>query len=264
MEIPEKHLETLIHLGLTICQAKAYLAAIQNGTTAKKISENTKIARPYVYRVITELEKLGLIEKAIDNKSVIKAVPLQVGISFLIQRKKQETLSITQKAQKLLRDFKKYDNKTIVQDYAAQFIWLSEREPYIRKRREEIDNAQTSIDFITSWKRFPFTVYTFGEHAEKALKRKVKMRVVMEKPPKKHSLPKVIEKLEKYPNYNLRYIPNPPLAVLGIFDRQRIILDASPSVGLAECPALWSNNSSLLAAMQYCYEVLWSTALKHP
>jgi sugar-specific transcriptional regulator TrmB len=47
LEVPEKHLETLVHLGLTSCQAKVYLAAIQSGTTtAKNISQVTKIARP--------------------------------------------------------------------------------------------------------------------------------------------------------------------------------------------------------------------------
>ncbi|UCC58393.1 MAG: hypothetical protein JSW14_00215 [Candidatus Bathyarchaeum sp.] len=263
MEVPEKHLETLVHLGLTSCQAKVYLATIKNGiTSAKKISEVTKIARPYVYRVITGLEKLGLIEKSIDKHSVIKAIPLEVGISFLVKCKKQETLSITKKAERLIRDFKKNANERIDQDYAPQFIWLSKKEPYIRKRREEIYNAQTSIDFVTSWKRLPLTAYTFGENAEEALKRKVKIRVIMEKPPKEHSLPMTIQKFKDYPNYDLRYSPNPPLAVIGIFDRKRIIFDAASSAGLAECPALWSNNTSLLAAMLDYFENSWIRALK--
>ena len=265
MEIPEKYLKTLVSLGLTICQAKVYLAAIQNGaTTAKEISEITKIARPYAYTVIAALERSGLIEKTIGKHSEIQAIPLKVGISYLVQRKKQETLRLTEKAQKIFRDFKKYNKKNTIQDYTSQFIWLSEREPYIRKRHEEIDNAKKSIDFVTSWKRFPLTAFTFGETAEKALKRKVKMRVVMEKPPEEHSLPKVIEKLKEYRNYILKYSPSPPSAVIAIFDRKRIIFDASSSAGLAECPALWSNNPSFLAAMQDYYEILWLTALEEP
>lgn len=252
-------------IGLTICQAKVYLAAIQNGKTkAKEISTVTKIARPYVYRVITQLERLGLIEKTIGKSSEINPIPLQVGISFLTQRKKQDTLRITRRAQKMLQHFKKYDAKTTVKDYTSQFIWLCEKEPYLRKRSQEIDNAQKSIDFITSWKRLPLAAFTFGKNAEKALRRRVRMRVIMERPSKELPLPEVINKLKKYPNYTLRYSPNPPSTLLAIFDKKRIILDVSSSAGLAECPALWSNNPSLLALMEDYYENLWITALEEP
>lgn len=265
LEVPEKHIETLVHLGLTTCQAKIYLAAIQNGKTkAKEICEVTKIARPYIYNVIRGLEKLGLIEKTVGKHSEIKAIPLKVGISFLVQRKKQETLRLTERAKKMLHDFKKYDNKTTVNEYTSQFIWLSKKEPYIRKRRKEINSAKKSIDFVTSWERFPLTAFTFAENAEKALKRNVRMRVVMERPPKHRSLPRVIEKLKGYPNYTLRYSHNPPSAVIAIFDKIRIIFDASSTAGLAECPALWSNNPSLLAAMKDYYETLWIRALEEP
>ena len=248
---------------MTTCQAKVYLASIQTGTTTPKtISEFTRIPRPYIYGVVGELEKLGLIERRISKKLAIEAVPLKIGISYLVQRKKQKIRNIIRGAEKLLRDFKEYKNQIKVQDYTSQFIWLSEREPYMRKRREEIDNSKKSINFVTSWKRIPLTAFTFGETAEKALKRKVKIRVVMEIPPKKCSLPKIIEKLEEYPNYDLRYIPNPPKAVIGVFDEKRIIIDASSSAGLAECPALWSNNPSFLAAMQDYFEILWVTSLK--
>jgi sugar-specific transcriptional regulator TrmB len=265
LEIPKKYLETLQHLGLTVCQAKIYLITIQNGTTnAKRISEATKIAQPYVYKVIAELENKGLIERMIDKNLVVEAVPLQVGLSSLVRRKKKENLKITREAQKLFQDFKECENKTKVQDYPHQFIWISKKDPYLRKRHEEIDNAKASIDFVTSWKRFPLTLYTFGEDAEKALQRKVRIRVVTEKPPRNFSLPQLAEKLKEYPNYSLRYVPNSPLAVMGIFDGKRIILDTSSSAGLAECPALWSNNLSLLAAMQDYYEILWITAQEKP
>jgi sugar-specific transcriptional regulator TrmB len=257
LEVPEKHLETLKNLGLTLCQAKVYLAVVQIGTSkAKKISEVTSIARPYVYVIIRELEKLGLIEKMISNHGT-KAIPLHAGISYLVRRKKQETQQLAQKAQNMLRNFEKLDNTTKAQDYTSQFVWLSEGEPYIRKQLEEVNNAQNSIDFVTTWKRFPHTTFISGEPAKKALRRKVKMRVVMEKPPKRRPLPHVITNLKKYRNYYLRYIPNPPLTVIAIFDQKKIIIDVSSSAGPAECPALWSNNPSLLAAMQSYYENLW-------
>ena len=265
LEATKEHLETLVGLGLTYCQAKVYFATVQSGiTNIKKISETTHIARPHIYHIINELEKLGLIEQGIEKPILIKPLPLQDAVFNLVNSKKQEIQNITQKAQEILQQFKNHEKTTIVNNYKTEFVWLSKDKPYLRKRHEEIDNAKISIDFISSWKRFPLAIYTFSENAKSALKRNVKIRVILEKPPNAHPLPNTIQELKKNPKYQLKYIHDPPLAIIAIFDRKRVILDASPSVGLAESPALWSNNPSLLAAMQYCYEVLWSTALKDP
>jgi sugar-specific transcriptional regulator TrmB len=248
-------------LGLTSNQIRVYFALFRFGlSTAKTISQNSGIARSDVYRVVAKLENLGLVERMISVPCKFRAVSIHDAFSILMEHRKQETKTITRKAQKLLRGFKNYENENTVQDYRPQFVWIAEKGPYIRKRREEIDNAQTSVDFVTSWKRLPLTAYTFGEKAEEALRRGVKMRVVMEKPPQSSSLPRIIKKLGEYPNYNLRFILDPPLAVIGIFDRKRVILDCSSSVGLAECPALWSTNPSYLAVMQNYFEKLWMQA----
>jgi hypothetical protein len=90
------------------------------------------------------------------------------------------------------------------------------------------------------------------------------MRVIIEKPPKECSLPKVIEKLKEYPNFNLRYCPDLPKAVIGIFDGKKIIFDTRSSGGLGECPALWSKNRCIVAAMHDYYEILWRKSLKEP
>jgi len=51
---------TLTRLGLTSSQAKAYLALFRSGlSNAKKISKNSGVARPDVYRVMEKLEKLA-------------------------------------------------------------------------------------------------------------------------------------------------------------------------------------------------------------
>jgi sugar-specific transcriptional regulator TrmB len=262
LDVPEEHLETLVKLGLTRCQAKAYFVAIQSGiSTAKNLSREAKIARPDIYRVITSLEKMGLIEKSLDKPTVIKAIPLQEGISFLVQRRKQETLNIIQRTQRMVQDFTKYESKTREQEYKSQFVLFPQKEAYIRKLGEEIDNAQTSIDAICSWKRLPLTTYTFIENAIQALERNVKIRVILEKP-KKHLLSETMREINKYPSFMLRYIRNPPLVILCIFDRKRIFVDTHASAGLGEVPALWTNNPSCVELARNYFETLGNTAIE--
>ena len=74
----DEHVEILVRLGLTFCQAKIYLALLQLGTSsAKTISNYTNIARPDIYRVIRGLVMLGLVEKSIGKPANFKEAKLK-------------------------------------------------------------------------------------------------------------------------------------------------------------------------------------------
>ena len=258
----EEHVQILVHLGLTFCQAKVYLALLQSGSSlAKTISNDANIARPDIYRVIHGLVRVGLVEKSMDKPVNFKAIPLQPAISHLLNLRKQETSTIITDSQNLLQEFSESNNKIIHNENMPQFILLPEKEASTRKRQEEIEYAQKSIDFITSWKRFTSWAHKFGEVGKKALERNVRMRVVLEKPPKGISLPEIIQEFMRYPSYEIRFIIDPPPAIIGIFDRTRILIDTSATVGLTEAPTLWSNNSVLLSIVQDFFEIMWVTAM---
>ena len=260
--IKDKHLLTMMRFGLTSSQAKVYLALLQSGiSSARIISQDTKIARPDIYRVIRGLERLDLVEISIGKPVNFKAIPLKSAISQLLDLRKHETSKIITDSQNLVQEFSKLDNKINHNENEPEFILLLQKDPSIRKRQEEIENAQKSIDFITSWKRFSIWANTFGENAKKALKRNVHMRVVLEKPPKGNSLPEIIQEFMKYRSYEIKFIIDPPSAIIGIFDRTKLLIDTSASVGLTEASTLWSNNSVLLSIIQDFFEIIWVTAM---
>ena len=210
-----------MELGLTHAQAKTYLAMVMTKIiNAKKISEITTIARPHVYDAFEGLEKRGLIEKALDENAKIRAVPLDEGIKILIRQKERKDLELAKRIKKLKQEFKKSETKDF-EEPKRQFVWISRKNPYIEKRLTEINNTQNSIEFITTWKRFPLTVFTFCDIIEDTLKRNVDIRVILEKIPDDTSLPSECDKLLKYPNYSLKFICKSPLVVLAIFDQKK-------------------------------------------
>jgi sugar-specific transcriptional regulator TrmB len=260
MDLSEEDVETLIQLDLTHAQAKTYLAMIKTGIiNAKKISEITAIARPHVYEAFEGLEKKVLIEKALDKKAKIRTIPLSEGIEILIRQKERKDLELAKNIKRLTYEFKQKE-KTDVQEPKHQFVWVSKKNPYIEKRLKEINNAQTSIDFITPWKRFPRTMFTFCDVAEDALKRNVDIRVILEKIPEDSSLPNDCDKLLKFPNYSLRLTCKSPLAVLAIFDQKKMIIDTRSETNLAEVPALWTDNPSVLLLATNYFELIWKKA----
>ena len=63
MSANEENIKTLIDLGLTGAQAKIYIALLYLGpTSTKEISRASKVARPDVYRALTELQESGIVE----------------------------------------------------------------------------------------------------------------------------------------------------------------------------------------------------------
>ena len=262
MHTKKGHVETLDQLGLTPSQARIYLAIIKTGITrVKKISEITNIARPHVYEAVNGLEKVGLIEKTMDEPATLKTIPLDDGIKLLLARREKETLKLTHGIDRLLQDHEKNRQMTDLQDPRNQFVWLRKKNPYIQKRVMEIENSKVSIEFITSLERFPVTVLTFYEMAKKALDRGVKIRVIISNEfSKQFTIPKYCKGLMNSSNYQLKHVQDSSLVVLAIFDRKVIIVDADPKLNLGEVPALWTNNPSFLLFASNYFESLWKKA----
>ena len=165
-------------------------------------------------------------------------------------------------AEKMMEDYRPKTNKEMVHEIKPHFVLLSGKKASIIKRQSEIESAKSCIDFITSWKRFPRTIDTFGDDGIQVLKRGVKMRVILEKPIDMNQIPEIVNEIKKFPNYELRYILDQPSAIIGIFDEERVIIKTSASVGLAEQPSLWSDNQCLVSVIQDHFEMMWITALE--
>jgi sugar-specific transcriptional regulator TrmB len=85
-------LKILTDLGLTYCQAKIYFALIQcEEATAKGLSDITKIAVHDIYRIVSKLEELGLVEKGLGRPKIYRAVPPDIGVNYLIQENVSKT-----------------------------------------------------------------------------------------------------------------------------------------------------------------------------
>jgi sugar-specific transcriptional regulator TrmB len=263
LKVEDDEIEILAHLGLTQCQAKIYLTLVSSGTsTANTISINSKVSREHVYQILPKLEKIGFVERIIATPAQFKAIPLEFAVSILFKQRKLDTFQLQKKTSALLNKYIPKHKETKFQEEKSIFVMIPKKEASIRKNLEEFDGAKTSIDLITSWRRFPLMVHNFGENTKGALKQNVKVRVILEKPPNGVAIPELISELNKFRNYELRYILNPPSAIIGIFDKKRIMIKTSALVGLAEAPSLWSNNLCLLSVFNDFFELTWKAAME--
>jgi sugar-specific transcriptional regulator TrmB len=258
--IQNEDIQALTSVGLTVLQAKVYLALVTLGqATIKAISKTAEVARQDIYRITSELQKYGLVEKVIATPNEFKVIPLKDGISILLQRIHEERAEADRKVTKLMGRYKDNNVKTNPQKEEPQFVLVPEKDVEWSIKRA-IENAQISVDTVTTLIRFRSGIFDFGETIKKALERGVKFRFIIDKPEYQKSIPEISKALTKNPLFRIRYGHHPPLAVIGIFDKQEVIISTSTIMRLNENPCLLSNNLCLLLMVQNYFEMTWITA----
>jgi len=94
------------------------------------------------------------------------------------------------------------------------------------------------------------------------LKRNVKIRMVLEKPKNMHEFSEELQVFQQFPQYQLRFILNSPQALMGIYDKNQIMIQTSSTVDLAEKPFFWTDNPCILSALIDYFNLVWITALE--
>lgn len=265
MEEPviSQEVEVLTDLGLTSCQAKVYLCLCHSGSLdAKTISKHTSIARQDIYRITTNLETLGLIETIIFRPTLFRALPIEKGVKFLLNRKQKELNETETKTKTLLKNFEEHNTTTLIAE-KQKFVFVSGKEALIDKITESTKNTQNTIDSVNSYERLS-NIFIFSEALEKAWSRGVKCRFIMNKPEQDAAAKKVLDFLTKHPNCQVKFIPRAPETVMTLHDQKEIFLFTNPNARMAESPALWSNNPSLISGMRDYFTIQWITALDKP
>jgi len=262
----KKEFELLTGLGLTSRQSKIYLAiALLEMATAKTISKLSGVRRENIYRTIPQLQEVGLIEKIIDTPIKFKAIEIEDAVSILLNRKIRQMEKMQKEAEAVIENFKKgaYTRGLKIEE-KTEFILIPKKIALTHRKIQSINNAEKSIDVITTLKRLSQAGPNYFIAADEALKRGVKIRVITEKPTKELELPISRKSTQKSKNNatKFRYSKQPIKNVIAIIDTKEVYIVTIPHSRLEESPALWSNNPSLIDIIQNYFEKLWNDSLE--
>ncbi len=259
MESQESEVQTIVNLGLTNIQARIYLSLAKFGpASVAAIARQSKVNRPDVYRTVFKLFDLGLVEKIVDTPVLFKAVSSDQVLKFLLQRKTEQYDKLKVDTESLLHNLKIDEKKPKVAD--SRFILIPQKDAVIKRVIQAVNEAQVSMDFVVSWKRFSAGIY--GAYPEKANKDSVSCRCIMEQPPKQKDLELIHKDWQKF--CTIKFIPKLPSAVMGIYDKKEMIVVEDPQSNLSDSPALWTNNQSMVILAQNYFDNLWRKATDEP
>ena len=262
-----EELTTLKDLGLTLIQAKVYLTLFKLGPSKTSvIAAEATVARPDVYRNLIKLQKLGLVEKSIETPTRHKALPLNQGLSLLLERRTAQFKDLRAKTKILLARAKtaKIKNPKNRDQSLVQFILTPSGLPVTERIKTAIVNAKQNIDLVLSWKSFAcWMLDTFAESMEIAWTKHVETRFIIERPFESETEEELLNFCRKKPSCQIRFMQHQPKISLGIYDKKEVSIMVDPMNGLTGSPVLWSNNDSLLYLAEDYFEVHWRTAIKN-
>jgi sugar-specific transcriptional regulator TrmB len=260
MAIRDSDIQTIVELGLTLLQAKTYLALSSLGNAnIKTISKTTNIAKQDVYRIMPKLQELGLAEKLVAEQAIYRAVPLKDGTLALLQHKTQEYLNLQKKTTDLIDYFKKASFQKPVQEENFEFRIISERDLLYRLLDEKNKMVQKSVDVAGTWKSSQGAFEYERDVFRQAMEKGVRFRWISELHKKDKQTDRLLKPLQMYSLFEIRYVAPPPPLLTAIFDAK----EASICVATApndEVTSIWSNNPVFVKLVLNYFEEIWNGA----
>ncbi len=260
----DERIQILTDLGLTLLQAKIYLALSKtNKATIKTISKTANIARQDIYRIMPALQKLGLAQKVLTAPTMYKATPTKEGYCLLLQRKAQQHTELQTKTIALIRDLHGSNDENTPQEEESQFVITTSTALLAKMFAEKRRTVKASMDGILSWEGTKAAFTACFQDFRRAMKRGIRFRAITEEHEDDISVQRILQTLKENPLFEIRYLPAPIPVNLCIYDGTDASIEiAMTPLGFSD--NLLSNNPHFVKIMVTYFESLWNKAMDAP
>ena len=257
-ETLERGIIILTELGLSAIQAKVYLALAQSTeSTAIVVANISGVARPDVYRVLSQLEKMGLVQTIVSEPKHFQALPINEIFSMLISGRERKTTELRNKTQDFVRDFK-HNVQEEETNEKPEFMFILKKEGLFNKSRKMIAETRKEVSLLGA-RKIIFCILTDVRYIEAALARNVSYQVLINTPGLGQEVLRALEVFVKYPSFKLKVLEEPMKASFAIYDGKQMVVGTS-SENSASLSVLWSDNKFLVYLAQDYFEKAWKRA----
>lgn len=260
--LDEKLALQLTRLGLSNAQAKVFLTLHTLGkTNIKTISTAAKIDRSNLYRTISQLQEIGIVNLFLGNPNLYSSLYLNDALDVLLRRKKEkfdEFLKAAEEIRKISRDNpQELDiNNSMFQITAAKQGQRIALKRVFLSATTTHDGVITCFNYIRAMLN-PEIRCIF----EKSMARGVNFRYLIyyNKKEEKNEALRLIKKFfSSFPGaIDVRFIESPPKVIFAIIDRREVLMHIQPPPNWSGSQCLDSTNSCLTSVFQKYFDVLW-------
>ncbi len=253
----------LSDLGLSRIQAKIYLALLKLGIDSKAVSifKYSGVARQDVYRVLCELQQIGIVEKIISKPVRFRAIEPKKAVALLLEKKKNTFTDLNKKAEIFVQRATVIHAKKYFSHEKDSLLLISEKHALIKKCQEEIEKVTKSVEIISPSKEFTKWVTTLNEAFGLAKSRGVQIRWLIDKP-LDQELKTIQYLVSENPAFNIKYTEKNLQVKFGIYDGKTSICSIFKEGDFAETPVLWSNSTMIIELAKSYFESHWNKAIQ--
>jgi sugar-specific transcriptional regulator TrmB len=257
LTVKEDDLTFFTSLGLTQNQTKIYLALLKLGmeSTAASLFQVSGVSRQDIYRVLLELEKLGIIEKVIAKPNRFRAIPPANAFSFLIGEKIVYFSQLNDKTQSFAKKIMGHYGNPVNSMEKDQIVIINEKHALLLKAKELIEKCQISVDSIVPDELIKWLT-SCSDSYDQAKINGAKIRWIIQEPRNNEMLKSIHAELAKHPNIEIRLCSRTNVK-LGIFDGKQTIMAMFGDAEFAEGPAIWSDIPAIMNLAKTFFETKW-------
>ena len=256
-----EEVQTLQRLGLSVPQAKVWLALVElKSSKAKDISQLSGLATCDIYRVIPQLQKLGLAETLVTKPKEFKATPPESAIKILLKKKRLEDAETQTRAKKLLEHVK--ITRSLESPDSSKMTLIQGGERILQFGLPKLLATKKTLDCVQTNQVFCSFISDTSESIEKLLARNVEARFVIENKNAVENPSEELKKLLKNQNFTVKFAQTKIKACILLNDDTDIFI--STSLDTHHTPSLWSNNSCIIAVVRGYFEKMWHEAHLYP
>jgi sugar-specific transcriptional regulator TrmB len=248
----DENTELLLGLGLTLNQAKVYLAVIKlEKTTVVQVANFSKVRREDVYRILPSLEKMGLVERLLGKPTEIRATRISDALSLLVETEKgkadERLVGMRGIVQKLsLKDWKQELPKE-----ESIYILIAEKSSIFAKTSDLINESKKEVALIADKGRIMPILFQFSDEFKLAIKNGAVIRLLFEGEDS--------DIIGKDSSIHIKF-HREPLNHFLMSDDKEALITTSKQTGLGENPCLWTNNCNLIGVLRTSFESDWEKA----
>jgi sugar-specific transcriptional regulator TrmB len=256
----DENTDLLLGLGLTLNQAKVYLAILKlEKTTVGQVANFSKVRREDVYRILPSLEKMGLIERLLGKPTELRATRVSDALSLLVAEEKG-------KSDERLVGMRGIVQKLSLKDWRQElpkeeniYILIAEKKSIFAKTSDLISNSRKEVALIADKGRIMPVLFQFSDEYKLAIKKGAEIRLIFEGDTYDASLKENVKKLIGATSVQIKFHLE-PLNHFIMSDDKEALITTSKESGLGESPSLWTNNSNLIGVLRTSFESDWQKA----
>jgi sugar-specific transcriptional regulator TrmB len=220
--IREEQIHTLTKLGLSAVQAKTYLTLAKLGEAdVKSIATASIVARQDIYRIMVQLQKIGLAEKIIAKKATYKATPIKDGLELLLDKQKRENAETQSEVKSFFKNFYEGTCRTIGSEENIQFSLTTEKLHLLKNHEKFADSTKDTLEMVIPLKLNYHQFLKKFDYVPRASSRGIKVRAIVHEAEKeKNSTLKMRDR-----NFELRYMPKSVVTLgMHVFDAHQLTI----------------------------------------